>query len=194
MDTLKSYFSKILQTSAQRTGHSPTRSDHKHSPRVRRPDSDSQTLPIRSHGGHHSCTNGTLPKPDGKVANLAASFELKQTQQIKSPAPSKPPRKDQIFSVEFLNVKSDQALGIELDYAPSSFLDNALSNGHTHHRDHHSNSKPYISSPVQNFNPLKIVSIRDGSVARAEGRLKVGDEIIDINGRSLVKISRSEAR
>ena len=35
--------------------------------------------------------------------------------------------------------------------------------------------------------PVRVVLIKEGSVAHADGRIKVNDEIIDINGRALHK-------
>ena len=126
----------------------------------------------------------------------------------RTPPPSKPPRKDQVFSVELITggVKD---LGIEVDAVAISSRDRSGScDGVADHcwgsRTSVSSpsASPAVTSPVSGFGSLpptpgcvmRVVGVKDGSVARLDGRVKVNDELIDVNGKSLLRESKESVR
>ncbi|GFN83465.1 hypothetical protein PoB_000997100 [Plakobranchus ocellatus] len=155
--------------------------------------------------------------------------QLQQLNQegLRTPPPSKPPRRDLIFSIQ-LDTEGLNDIGVEIDCVPSSANSSpgelrASSEGassgspssptHTRGRGEgegserqgscssssspsEQRSRSSVSGAASNDSGLtfKVVSLPQGSRCNLDGRVKVDDEIVDINGTPLCKETRESAR
>jgi hypothetical protein len=133
--------------------------------------------------------------------------------------PPKPPRRGQVFTVQ-LPVASGQPddLGLTLELAPvteeqrikTSFyhnvsLDSAntsnLENTATIRRNYnnhvtpsHTNYRKYHYSRQQQDTFLRVADIRPASLVACNGRLRIGDEILEVNRQPLARLTVEKAR
>lgn len=229
MDTLKSYFSRILPNNHTRKGSGRWKRGRSNDRRGLRGFADG---PLRSASTSQMDLNSsgaddsfymppaeTLasfssfdkgPKPKS-VSDLATSNHhgfgvgtVGGDQGTRTPPPSKPPRKDQVFSVELVT-GGGKKLGIEIDAVAISSRDRSGScDGAA--PAHSWGSRSNVSSPslthafgVGSLPPtpgcvMRVVGVKEGGVARMDGRVKVNDELIDVNGKSLLRESQESAR
>lgn len=129
----------------------------------------------------------------------------------RSPPPNKPPRKDLIFSVQ-LDTEGLNDIGVEIDCVPSSgsCSPNPVP---TDNYFRYESTKEYDSDPketclsfgntdLQSDWPaasgqgltFKVVALTQGSRCNLDGRVKINDEIVDINGNALHKETRESVR
>ena len=96
--------------------------------------------------------------------------------------PSKPPRRDQVFTVDFRNLKGTN-FGVVLDVSsrtcPAGNSVDRLS-GDTGVRD----SMEDIRN--RTIVPVRVIKILERSIADTDSRLRVNDEVTEINGIPLV--------
>lgn len=102
-------------------------------------------------------------------------------ESIRSP-PTKPPRKDQVFVVDFRKFKGLN-FGVVLDVLPNTCpfnnsVDRVLGDTGVHDSNEDITSKTIA--------PVVVIKIQKGSLADKDGRIKVNDEIVDINGIPLI--------
>lgn len=133
-------------------------------------------------------TNGVrCVDPDAKenvlVKSASVAHDDYRTEPVKSP-PMKPPRKDQIFTLEYLfSIEEQDNFGLVI--------------GTTNVNSCHSDS---IVSPLsqtidlnssmdemsyQTISPIKVLDIQRGSIVEEDGRLQVHDEIMEVNHQSV---------
>ena len=118
-------------------------------------------------------TNGAVSQP--------ASFRDGGQESFRSP-PTKPPRRDQVFVVEFKKLKS-QILGIVLDVASQTCsTDNSTDKLSGDTGVYESND----DMGSRTIAPVRVIKIQENSVAYKDGRIRVNDEVIDINGIPLI--------
>lgn len=129
----------------------------------------------------------------------------------RTPPPSKPPRKDLVFSVQ-LDTEGLNDIGVEIDCLPTSAgsspkhrpsegdADFASSQNAGAEVDQNwagtASVKSDWSTKSSNGHGLtfKVVALTQGSRCNLDGRVKVDDEIVDINGDPLNKETRESAR
>ncbi|KAK6180361.1 hypothetical protein SNE40_012531 [Patella caerulea] len=182
MDAIKSYFSKIFPASPTRKGSCKLN-------RTRKSDvglGSTDTLP------HRTASTSQIEDYDGKLKrHMTATIGGHYRQgQSKSTPPSKPPRKDQVFTVEFRNIQGLD-VGIVIDTTPLPSRTRNLSDSGTDSFSSSSNGTP---PPSAFSTSIKVTSIRPRSLAQFDGRIKINDEIIDINGRSMLRENVGSAR
>ncbi|XP_076465979.1 uncharacterized protein LOC143297465 isoform X2 [Babylonia areolata] len=175
---------------------------------------DSRYLPPQPIASFSSFDKGPKPKSfsDASVApHLHLGSRTLGRECTRTPPPSKPPRKDQVFSVEILP-RGGCDLGIEVDAVPittrdrSGSCDRSRENGWGSLSNVSSSASP-SPSPSQGHggsrfgtlppNPgtvIRVVGVSDGGEARRDGRVKVNDELIEINGKSLLRESKESVR
>ncbi|GAB1605180.1 tyrosine-protein phosphatase non-receptor type 13-like isoform X1 [Argonauta hians] len=133
--------------------------------------------------------------------------------------PTKPPRKDQIFRVDLL-CHPGEDLGLSLDTVPADSTESwkstlmpvrssspgACSNSGTVGVPSTGNYDNFSVSATgstregikqflgQGTTFVKVIDVRDGSIAFNDGRIKVNDEVIDVNGKSVIKETANGAR
>ncbi|XP_067666650.1 inaD-like protein [Haliotis asinina] len=188
MDTLKSYFSRIFPpNSTGRRGSLKNRRGGKS-----QYDFGKGTLPARAASTSQVETDDEMDLPrDRRIATFMS--ESRNKELSKSPPPTKPPRKDQIFCVEFYQPRGKE-LGIVIDSVPIVFARprTASDSGNESYRSSNGVMAPNASSTQTSA--FRVVLIKAGSLAYADGRIKINDEIIDINGRSLLKETLESVR
>ncbi|XP_041365047.1 tyrosine-protein phosphatase non-receptor type 13-like isoform X2 [Gigantopelta aegis] len=202
MDALKSYFNRIFPQNIGRRGSLKTRHVRKSHPGFSR---GVDTVPARAASASHVDDRDEI---DYARAKRVGVFNFKRTgsREIvsKSPPPTKPPRKDHVFSVQFSTIRGKN-LGIVFDCVPvGSQRRRAASDSSDGYINGSIASPPSSPLPVSAttttaaaasvFLTFKIVSIKEGSLSFYDGRLKIGDELIDINGIPLLKESLLSAR
>ncbi|ESO94570.1 hypothetical protein LOTGIDRAFT_161271 [Lottia gigantea] len=183
MDAIKSYFQKIFPAS-------PTRKGSCKLTRGRKSDvglSSSDSLPFRTASTSQIEDFGDKNKRQN-AATLAGYH--RDNNMSRSTPPSKPPRKDQIFSVEFGDLQGID-FGITIDSSPLAPRPRKFSDSGTDSFSSESNGTP---PPSGLSTSIKVTSIRTPSIAQFDGRIKVNDEIIDINGRSMLRENTVSAR
>ncbi|XP_029646392.1 tyrosine-protein phosphatase non-receptor type 13 isoform X2 [Octopus sinensis] len=133
--------------------------------------------------------------------------------------PTKPPRKDQIFRVDLL-CHPGEDIGLSLDTVPADTIDSwksTLKPVRSSSPGGASNSGTCAVSSAGNYDNfsvnatgstregikqflgqgstiVKVIDVRDGSIAFKNGKIKVNDEVIDINGKSVIKETANGAR
>lgn len=100
--------------------------------------------------------------------------------------PTKPPRRDQVFSVTLQNFLP-RDLGIilgltqeKLDYRARTRL--------------RSENAVEIGSPSDKNSIIRIIFIKEGSVASEDGQIRVDDEVISVNGWNMIRENTGSAR
>ncbi|GFR58879.1 hypothetical protein ElyMa_003490000 [Elysia marginata] len=154
-------------------------------------------------------------------------LQLVNPEGLRTPPPSKPPRRDLIFSVQ-LDTEGLNDIGVEIDCVPTSAnssprdrrasFDGGSSgspSSQSYTRRQHElatadnqGSCSSSSSPSEQRSrgstsgavasgasglTFKVVSLTQGSRCNLDGRVKVHDEIVDINGSALGKETRESA-
>ena len=113
-------------------------------------------------------TNGAVSKPTDQDS-------------LRSP-PSKPPRRDQVFTVDFRNLQGTN-FGVVLDISSRTC-------GGGNSADKLSGDTGVQDSIEDMRNrtivPVKVIQIVGGSIADTDGRLRVNDTVTEINGIPLV--------
>nr|KAG5703095.1 hypothetical protein BaRGS_012157 [Batillaria attramentaria] len=152
-----------------------------------------------------SGSKGSKPK---SITDFVASVDGLTTGTLgrdctRTPPPTKPPRKDQIFSVELLTNGTND-LGIEIDAVPISVTrERSGSEGgagncwgsRSNLVSPQSGSQGLgFGSPVLSGCAMRVVVVRGQSVAHKDGRIKVNDEVIDLNGKSLLRETKESVR
>ena len=194
MEALKSYFSKFRK-------HRSVSGDRGISPN-RRKRNKFRKRSFNDSVSDDEEKNGNIPCPDvdtcsqksvTAVRNIYEKPLLRDTlsncsargtvPKEKSPPPAKPPRKDQVFSVTFQNFLPRDLgiiLGVTHDYRTRCRLrsDGSVEN----------------SSPCDKNSVIRIIFIKEGSVAGESGRVRVDDEVISVNGWTMVRENTSSAR
>lgn len=149
-----------------------------------------------------------VPKPRA-ISDFVASVDGLTTGTLgrdctRTPPPTKPPRKDQIFTVDLLtNGATD--LGIDIDAVPLTLTrERSGSEGGGAGTSWGSRSNLVspqagsqgtgFGSPVLAGCAMRVVSVRGQSVAHKDGRIKVNDELIDVNGKSMLRETKESAR
>uniref|UniRef100_A0A0L8HGM5 PDZ domain-containing protein n=1 Tax=Octopus bimaculoides TaxID=37653 RepID=A0A0L8HGM5_OCTBM len=133
--------------------------------------------------------------------------------------PTKPPRKDQIFRVDLL-CHPGEDIGLSLDTVPADTIDSwksTLKPVRSSSPGGASNSGTCAVSSAGNYDNfsinatgstregikqflgqgstfVKVIDVRDGSIVFKNGKIKVNDEVIDINGKSVIKETANGAR
>lgn len=214
MDTLKSYFSRIVANKHTRKGSGrwkggrkgglgisdgPLRSASTSQMDLRADDCYLSHEPLAS---FTSFDKGPKPRSVADF-NVRDSLPLASTGTFnrdfaRTPPPSKPPRKDQIFTVELLTGDNND-LGIEIDAVPIARRgrrgsDGEAENGWSSKGNYVSSSPCGYGSPLVHGCAMRVVLVKQGSVAHKDGRTKVNDEVIDINGKSMVRETKEAAR
>lgn len=188
MDTLKSYFNKmkILPGHSHRSWKFGRKgSCGKNGTKGKYSRSKSQN---DASFEYDDGTNGVrCVDPDAKenvlVKSASVAHDDYSTEPVKSP-PMKPPRKDQIFTLEYLfSIEEQDNFGLVI--------------GTTNVNSCHSDS---IVSPLsqtidlnssmdemsyQTISPIKVLDIQRGSIVEEDGRLQVHDEIMEVNHQSV---------
>ena len=171
-----------------------------------------QHQPLFHHQPHHRHNQLQQMNPEG----------------LRTPPPSKPPRRDLVFSVQ-LDTEGLNDIGVEIDCVPTSAnsspkdrrasLDGGSSGSpssqsHARRQGEGATSERHgscssSSSPSEQRNrgstsgaaasndsglTFMVVSLTQGSRCNLDGRVKVHDEIVDINGSALCKETRESAR
>lgn len=134
----------------------------------------------------------------GRVTSLKRMYEKNDKLREKTPPPAKPPRKDQIFKVEFEKTNG-QDLGLIVDSGGMPVSNGSVStldNGNVGRNRLKSDSYIGINGGTRLYtgNVVKVVLIKDSSLAQKNGAIQVSDEIVEVNGWSLEKETVSSAR
>ncbi|OWF46400.1 hypothetical protein KP79_PYT01431 [Mizuhopecten yessoensis] len=139
----------------------------------------------------------------GRVTSLKRIYEKRDKSREKTPPPAKPPRKDQIFRVEFEKTNG-QDLGIILDSGgaqESNGSVNTSDNNGFRRTESRLKSDSYMGCMLegitlygQNVNVVKVVLIKDESLAQKNGLIQVSDEILAVNDWPLEKETINGAR
>lgn len=148
MDTLKSYFNRMKILPSSSTSPRPGLVKKL----TRKGSLGNKGTPEKKRGKSES--NGVC------VTVGESDTEPRRSRDSMKSPPAKPPRRDQIFSVQFNKIE-DEELGVGIDAGSE------INNG-----------KSILTIK-------KIVYISEIALAGRDGRLRVGDEIIDINGHPL---------
>jgi hypothetical protein len=108
------------------------------------------------------------------------------THKEKISPPAKPPRRDQVFAVTFQNFLP-RDLGIilgltqeKLDYRARTRL--------------RSETSVEFGSPNDKNSIIRIIFIKEGSVAGEDGQVRVDDEVISVNGWNMIRENTGSAR
>ncbi|XP_033749281.1 uncharacterized protein LOC117333969 [Pecten maximus] len=138
----------------------------------------------------------------GRVTSLKRMYEKKDKSREKTPPPAKPPRKDQIFKVEFEKTNG-QDLGIILDSGDVQDLNgsvNTLDKGFRH-TESRLKSDSYVGCLKEGItlykpkaNVVKVVLIKEGSLAQKNGSIQISDEILAVNEWPLENETINNAR
>lgn len=116
-----------------------------------------------------------------KSASLAQS-EPGHRESTKSP-PVKPPRKDQIFTVEyFYSIEKKDRFGLTIGVSTANTCVNDNVNPLSHNVDLNTSID---EMSYQTISPIKVLHIEKGSIVHEDGRLQEHDEIMEINGQSV---------
>lgn len=136
----------------------------------------------------------------------------------RTPPPSKPPRKDQVFTVALVTSGAGSELGLEVDAVATASTHRDRSGscdagGAT--ADPSWGSRSSVCSPPTSSSSslahapspglgallpptpgcvMRVVGVTEGGVVRRDGRVKVNDELIDVNGKSLLRESKESVR
>ncbi|XP_060062786.1 tyrosine-protein phosphatase non-receptor type 13-like [Ylistrum balloti] len=139
----------------------------------------------------------------GRVSSLKRIYEKRDKPREKTPPPAKPPRKDQIFKVEFEKTNG-QDLGIILDAGDIQELNGSVNTSDKNgfqRTESRLKSDSYVGCVKegitlyrQNVNVVKVVLIKDGSLAQKNGLIQVNDEILAVNEWPLEKETINSAR
>ncbi|XP_069137739.1 multiple PDZ domain protein-like isoform X2 [Argopecten irradians] len=222
MDTLRSYLNKFKKfpSVSSSSGSMDLKSSEKlirkgslgritRSPRFRF-NSEHKTHSMKSETTHsngnisifNSETDAVMLEK-GRVSSLKRIYEKKDKLREKTPPPAKPPRKDQIFKVEFEKTNG-QDLGIILDSGDVHELNGngkALDSNGFRHPTSRLKSDSYIACVKEgislckpNANVVKVVLIKDGSLAQKNGSIQVSDEILAVNEWPLENETINSAR
>ncbi|KAL8583898.1 hypothetical protein ACOMHN_009651 [Nucella lapillus] len=234
MDTLKSYFSKILPNHSHHNrkgsgrwkgghqkdrhggvrgfGEAPMRSASTSQVDLNSGlQDDSRYLPQEPIASFSSFDKGPKPKTVSEAtpnSHYQPGSRTLGRECTRTPPPSKPPRKDQVFSVEiFPRVGAE--LGLDIESVPISYRDRSDSSDRTRENGWGSMNNvssnaasPVPQTPGSRFgtlppNPgcvIRVVGVQEGGEARRDGRVKVNDEVIEINGKSLLRESKESVR
>lgn len=234
MDAIKSYFSRIIpQSHVMRKGSGKWKRDRD------RERARFSGLPHRSASTSHVDLDSQDPDMDaifmGSTRMFSPTLEtfrsqprvsdphfpIREIQAVpqyrrdtaRTPPPSKPPRKDLVFSVQ-LDTEGLNDIGVEIDCLPSSSntshkhklpQDNSgLSKTRSAEEDESRGCSPHATPGHNGCSrgnaargqglTFKVVALTQGSRCNLDGRVKVNDEIVDINGDSLQKETRESAR
>ena len=180
MDTIRSYFTKMkILNQGSRTWKlsrkgSLGKGGTKNKKYCRSKSQNDAAFEAAMDNDSHEKTNGAVSQsPGGPLEGSQGS--------IRSP-PTKPPRRDQVFTVEFKKLKG-QILGIVLDvHSQTCPGDNSID------RISGDAGVCEINEDMKNrtIAPVKVIKIQDNSVAHKDGRIREYDEVLDINGIPLV--------
>ncbi|BFZ01484.1 hypothetical protein BsWGS_04523 [Bradybaena similaris] len=220
MDAIKSYFSKIMsQSHVMRKGSGKWKRDRsKDCGRFGR-------IPHRSASTSHVDLDSHDPDMDaismGSLRMFTPTLDTFRSPQrgndrggsvvshqsrrdmTRTPPPSKPPRRDLVFSVQ-LDTEGLNDIGVEIDSLPTQA--NASPSPKLKSSEVDSLKKEDDDAPVAQQDSstgnhprghgltFKVVALTQGSRCNLDGRVKVNDEIVDINGESLHKETRESAR
>ena len=200
MDALKSYFNRIFPQNIGRRGSVKTRHGRKSHPGFSR---SGDTLPVRAASASQVDDRDEI---DYARAKRVGVFNLEQTcsREIvsKSPPPTKPPRKDYVFSIQFSTIRGKN-LGIVFDCVPAGYLRQRAASDSSDGYVNGSIATPPPSPGLTSMTTtvagsmhmaFRIVYIKEGSQAFYDGRLKIGDEMININGIPLMTENLLSAR
>ena len=180
MDTLRSYFTKMKILNPGTKSWKLTRkgslgkgggSKNKRYCRSRSQNDAAYEAAMDTDFASHENTNGAVSHSEKSIGH----------EPLKSP-PTKPPRRDQVFVVEFKKLKC-QTFGVVLDISSRTCpVDNAIDrlSGDTGVYDSNDDMTNRTIAPV------RIIKIQEGSVADKDGRIRTNDEVIDINGIPLI--------
>ncbi|KAL4227693.1 hypothetical protein ACF0H5_013128 [Mactra antiquata] len=181
MDALKAYFNKmkILPGHGNRTWKFHRKgSAGKMGHKGKYSRSKSQNDAAFESSGGLEFLNGKENVTVTKTGTLVAREQGRES--MRSP-PAKPPRKDQIFTVE-LQVDNPYNFGLVLgNTAPSnSVFDDRLLNRPAAHGDLNDSID---EMSYMTISPIKVVDIVEGSAIARHGSMQVYDEIIEINNQ-----------
>lgn len=120
--------------------------------------------------------------PISSAAPTTGGYQSRDSYYRSAQPPAKPPRKDQVFTVQVNNPHPPQCEDIGI------VVDSVVMTPH-HHRRSGSDGQAFSQHPV-----LKVIGIVEGSLTHRDGRVKIGDEIVDINGQSMLREGPERAR
>lgn len=196
MDTLKSYFSKFKKFPSV---SSSTTSNVKSDKLTRKGSWGRFTRNGRRNGSERikdkkELTNGDITTDSTKLAHIKRG-RIKTTTGVYENChmvpPLKPPRKDQIFSVTF-NTFQDKEFGLVLDTVTASIQ---TQSDEFRGKLNSESAIEHLQSRTEDFVCVtKVISIKEGSLVHTDDRIKVNDEILEINGWSLKKETTHSAR
>ncbi|CAL1540871.1 unnamed protein product, partial [Lymnaea stagnalis] len=230
MDAIKSYFSKIIpqgnvmrkgsgkwkrgrSRARDRTGEMPHRSASTSHVDYELHDYDMDAISMGSSRTfspmletfrqYHRASEPHCSRQESQRANHDAT---------RTPPPSKPPRKDLIFSVQ-LDTEGLNDIGVEIDFVPSSANSSPkhrisggnLSAVNPRHRGSdndlafvsdvsYGRDETSLGTLLRQTLTCKVVALNQASRCNLDGRVKVNDEIVDINGDSLHRETKHSAR
>ena len=191
MDALKSYFTKmkILPGQGQKSWRFNRKGVGAKNGKGKYGRSKSQ-----NDAGYESPSSMDMFEGKENLATVSQTGTLVARDPVKDLAkspPAKPPRRDQIFTLDFIIIKGD-IFGIELGNTAGStcLTDSAIDRLKME-------SSVYDSLDDMSYNtlsPVKVTNIADGSIVQADGGIQLYDEIIDINGQAVQGESINGAR
>lgn len=190
MDALKSYFTKmkILPGHGQKSWRFH-RKGGKNDSKGKYSRSKSQ-----NDAGYDSPSSMDILEGKENVESVSKTGTLISREPLRESAkspPAKPPRKDQMFTLNFVLTEGD-SLGLELgNTAGNSCMAGSVPDRLAIDNRLHDSIDELSYSTIS---PIKVVNIIDGSVVQTDGGIQLYDEIIAINGKSIQGESTQGAR
>ncbi|KAL8601177.1 hypothetical protein ACOMHN_002984 [Nucella lapillus] len=128
----------------------------------------------------------------------------------RTPPPSKPPRKDRVFCVELTMKVGEEDVGLEVEVVPLGTGSGGRHAAGEVPRDLQASGGRRSGVPLPSSSPtlqqgsglppstplcaVRVVVVREGGAAEREGRVRVKDEVVEVNGKTLLRESEDTAR